>query len=290
MSHDRMPPGEGARDGAAPAGLMWQNTGWMDRRWKETLDSFAAAGGDYDMTHANQTRIESMQMSLGEVRGFVDADYDFFETTVRFRKIGRSDWAVMARKLLSHPATAAKILAHMVEEDIEEAFREEGLDLFPQKDGISAECTCGHKSGHCDHTMAILFEIGHMLSLVPSAIFAIRGIAMQHLVDMGGFRLMPERAFAEDRRDLSFFDPCLDELPRKPAPKDLGEFWGRDLEAYDLGHASVPRANAVLPKQLGDIPFWEGGEDFVQTMEGVYGAASEAGMRAFLGETGKGRR
>lgn len=289
-----MPPGEDVRDGAAPAGLMWQNTGWLARRWKETLDSFAVAGKDYDMTHVNRTRIEPIQLFLGEVQGFVDVDYDFFETTVRFRKMGQSDWAVVARKLLSHPATAAKILAHRVEEDIEGAFREEGLDLLPQKDGISAECTCGDRSGHCDHIMATLFEIGHLLSLAPSAIFAIRGIAMQHFMDVGGFNPMPERAFAEGRRDLSFFDPCLDELPhklpRKPAPRDLGEFWGRDLEAYDLGHAFVPKVNAVLPKHLGDIPFWEGGEDFVQTMEEVYGAASEAGMRAFLGETGKGRR
>ena len=50
-----------------------------------------------------------------------------------------------------------------------------------------------------------------------------------------------------------------------------------------IGPARVPEETAVLPRQLGRFPFWQGREEFLPALEAVYTRASQVELELYLG-------
>ena len=75
-------------------------------------------------------------------------------------------------------------------------------------------------------------------------------------------------------------------LAPEPLPADPDAFWGQpewdDNDDDLIGLARVPEETASLPRQLGRFPFWQGREEFLPTLEAIYGRASQVGLELYL--------
>jgi len=261
---------------------------WWARRWMETIDSFdIGERASRGRTYARKGQVRSLKIGAGRVTAAVQGSgWEPYDTEIRIDTIPESAWKSLAETLFVRPGMASKLLAGTMPDDIEKAFKAVGADLFPQKSDLKTECTCPDWSNPCKHIVAVLFLLGEEFERDPFLIFRLRGSERKDLLRMAGLKSVrgPGRK-GRRRGGAPPSGPSPDVPPPRPLPTDPDKFWGRNLDAFDPGDVLVPKVHAVLPKQLGSFPFWRGSDDFIGTMEKIYGDASHAGMKAFLGET-----
>ena len=67
-----------------------------------------------------------------------------------------------------------------------------------------------------------------------------------------------------------------------PVPLQTDGFWDApNVPSNAYGSVERPSTHAALPKQLGKFPFWRSDVDLINTLESMYEAAAETGMKAF---------
>jgi len=276
-------------DAAELTGRMPQEMRWLVVRWLELLESLGIGNSEgRGRRRKRYGDVNSLNVIRGEVNGSVLSGSKSYKTIIKFDEMDPRDWSVIAKRLFAHPATAVKLSVHILPEGVEKVFGEAGLRLFPHKDELVTGCTCGDRTGNCDHAKAILHMLATMFEIEPFVVFLMRGIGVDDLMKVAGLVPVLGQSQNRDETGASSFDPCLDTLPPEPIPEDPGKFWGRDLGTYDPGHVLAPKVHAALPKQLGKMPYWEGSTDFILEMEETYAAVSSACMRMFPGDAGDG--
>src|SRR5262249_35473253 len=72
--------------------------------------------------------------------------------------------------------------------------------------------------------------------------------------------------------------------PGEPLRAELDSFWNGqgDKDDASLGNVVIPPQAAVLPRRLGAFPFWRGEAPFLETLSGIYAAASPRGLDVFV--------
>lgn len=274
---------------------------WWAKRWIETLESFnIGARLSRGRSYARKGQVTSIKIESGLVRAKVQgSDPRPYSVTIKVRTLTGSEWDLLAEKLALKPIFAAKLLAGEMPEDIDSAFKEIGLSLFPETlDDLETDCSCPDWSNPCKHIAAVYYLLGEEFDRDPFLIFKLRGVDMDDFMSILGKGFVPETAgcVAEDgaftespdksgtvpEAEISHFSP--EPLPFNPEafwralPEVPGEEKSPSLEAH------VPLIPAALPKSLGKFPFWCGEEDLLEVLEEIYKKASPAGVMIFLGE------
>ena len=275
---------------------------WWAKRWIKTLENFnMGARLGRGKSYARKGQVTSIKIEAGLVRAKVQGSKPKpYEVTIKVRTLTGSEWELLAEKLALKPIFAAKLLAGEMPEDIDTAFKEIGLSLFPETlDDLETDCSCPDWSNPCKHIAAVYYLLGEEFDRDPFLIFKLRGVDMDDFMSILGKSSGPEnvgqvaeaRVFlegpdgekgAETEAEITPFSP--EQLPLAPEA-----FWGRptenpDEEKISSLEAHIPPVPAALPKRLGKFPFWSGEEDLLDALEEIYKKASPAGMMIFLGE------
>ena len=283
----------------ARAGRKSSEMSWWARHWIAVLDDFDIGERlNRGRAYARKGQARSLNVRKGEVKASVQGSSSWpYEVDIKVNVIEESKWRMLAETLFRRPAIAAKLLAGQMPEDIEKAFKDVGLDLFPSKrSDLETECSCPDWSNPCKHIVAIFFLLAEEFERDPFLIFKLRGTERADLLRMAGLKpadgprrgARGRRGARKGRSAAAAAAQAQDGAAPAVLPADPDRFWGRGLAAYDVGDVFVPKVDAVLPKQLGKFPFWRGSEDFIRVMEETYRDASQTGMRVFLGEDGEG--
>ncbi len=279
---------------------------WWAKRWIKTLESFNLGTRlTRGKTYARKGQVTSIKIETGLVRAKVQGSNPKpYSVTIKVRTLNGSEWELLAERLALKPIFAAKILADEMPEDIDSAFKEIGLSLFPEKlDDLETDCSCPDWSNPCKHIAAVYYLLGEEFDRDPFLIFKLRGVDMNDFMSILGKGSCPENqnlvaearnllegsnveigteTGAQKEMETSPFSP-------EPLPLDPETFWGKLSENYEKERnssleAHIPPAPAVLPKRLGKFSFWHGEEDLLEMLEDIYKKASHAGMMIFLGE------
>jgi uncharacterized Zn finger protein len=170
-------------------------------------------------------------------------------------------------------------------DDIEDAFREAGLSLFPGSGGdLETDCSCPDWSNPCKHIAAVYYLLGEEFDRDPFLIFTLRGMGRDELLEMlGGLPVEADAAGGAGASEPSTLD--APEPPPEPLCADVAAFWGgAGTGQEDSGEeVAVPQVAASLARRLGSFPFWRGDEGFLPALEGMYRRASAVGQEVFLG-------
>ena len=275
---------------------------WWAKRWIKTLESFnIGARLSRGKSYARKGQVTSIKIETGLVRAKVQGSSSKpYSVTIKVRTLTGSEWERLAEKLALKPIFAAKLLAGEMPEDIDSAFKEIGLSLFPEKlDDLETDCSCPDWSNPCKHIAAVYYLLGEEFDRDPFLIFKLRGVDMDDFVSILGKSSGPEKQnlVAEARTFLE--GPDVETSAKTEAegapffPESLSlapeGFWGRfpekpEEEKSPSFEAHIPQVPAILPKRLGKFPFWSGEEDLLEVLEEIYKKASSAGMMIFLGE------
>ena len=254
-------------------GANWWSRRWIQALEKVSLGSRLARGRSY----ARRGQVLSIDVGPGAVSASVQGSRKRpYRVSIEVATLQGPDWEKLRAVLAERPAFAASLLAGRVPENIEDAFANAGLSLFPSRHGdLETDCSCPDFSNPCKHIAAVYLLLGEEFDRDPFLIFRMRGIERDDL--LGSDLRMSAAASA-------WTDPPL---APEPLPVTPDEFWGReaDWNDYDdlIGPARVPEESAALPRQLGQFPFWQGTEEFMPTMEAIYTRASQAGLELYLG-------
>lgn len=257
-------------------------TSWWARRWIEVLESFnIGARLGRGRSYARKGQVLSINIENGSIAAKVQGSRSRpYEVRIKVKTLTKKNWSKLGKSLTKQAIYAAKLLAGQMPDNIEEAFQDTGLSLFPNKRGdLKTDCSCPDWSNPCKHIAAVYYLIGEEFNRDPFLIFKLRGLERKDLISLVGGDL--KRAGITAATEIQEDNPA----PPEPLAADPEEFWGQtDKYDSDFGEVRIPPVSAALPKQLHSFPFWRGKESFLPAMEEIYRQASQLGLDAFLSE------
>lgn len=254
---------------------------WWAKRWIGVLEGFnIGARLSRGKSYARKGQVVSIDIERGQVLAKVQGSRSTpYKVKIAIEALSQDEWKKLACVLSSQAIFAAKLLGGEMPEDIEKAFFEAKLSLFPVKsDDLETECSCPDWSNPCKHIAAVYYLLGEEFDRDPFLIFKLRGLERDELVNLlGGGCADDDVKTCEKPEEIE----CADPLPVKPE-----DFWGHELKDINFLPAVIPDVPALLVKRLGKFPLWRGNTDFMETMEDIYRHASRIGLRVFAGDLG----
>ena len=287
---------EPSRPRKAKGGIKAQSTrgrfgqSWWASRWLEVLEGFdLGARLGRGRSYARRGQVLSIDVEKGAVTARVQGSRaQPYRVEIRVATLGGSDWKKLTAALLERPVFAAKLLAGQMPENIEDAFREVGLSLFPDRsDDLETGCSCPDWSNPCKHIAAVYLLLGEEFDRDPFLIFKLRGAEREGLLGVARREATGSGTGADEATIGSHVDRGADQSPPEPLPVGPAEFWGQETAERedDAQEATrIPTVSAALPKRLGSFPFWRGQDGFIPALEEIYRRASPDGLDVFLGD------
>ena len=275
---------------------------WWAKRWIAVLESFQiGARLGRGRSYARCGQVLDIEVNKGRVTAKVQGSRPKpYSVAIEIKTLSSAEWKKLAETLSTQALFAAKLLAGEMPEDIEKAFTDTGLSLFPEalKD-LDTECSCPDWSNPCKHIAAVYYLLGEEFDRDPFLLFKLRGMTRQELVGLLGAsgcqnaskgprskvaKRQTSQPPADGARRTVTETPDEEAQPLEPLPVDAHAFWeGRSVPDDLFGEVRTPAMTAALPKRLGNFPFWRAEEQFLEAMEPVYRDASAVGIDAFLG-------
>lgn len=251
---------------------------WWAKRWIAVLESFAigarlARGRSY----ARNGQVVAIEVARGAVTAQVQGSRPQpYNVRIQVRTLAPAQWERAAEAIAGRAVFAAKLLNGEMPQDIEAAFAESGVSLFPTSlNEIETSCSCPDWSNPCKHIAAVYFLIGEEFDRDPFLLFTLRGLERGDLFALLGGAL-PAVESGVDSAEAQ---------QSKPLPADPAAFWqGQPLPEGFAGEAQAPLVATALLRRLGPFPFWRVTRDLREIVEPVYTAATARGMAALAGE------
>lgn len=275
---------------------------WWARRWVETLEAFPIGSRlQRGRSYARKGQVLEIQVEVGEIRARVQGSRTApYQVSVLLPPLLDEERTAVAEELVRQPRLTADLLAGEMPPEVEDAFAEAGVPLFPEEErDLETECTCPDWSNPCKHIAAVHYLVAEELDRNPFLLLRLRGFRRSDLVraaeeeeegeeEEGDGGVVVGEAVAEK---VEGSEDSREGRPAKETGKPVsGE--GRDIEASGgaEGHpAAGPEEGASAPGQtLPPDPgeFWEGPGEAEGT--GPEGSAPEGGDEEGVVEGGPG--
>jgi uncharacterized Zn finger protein len=135
-------------------------------------------------------------------------------------------------------------------QNIEEAFKSAGADLFPARTAdLRTDCSCPDWANPCKHVAATHFILGERFDEDPFLIFRLRGRTQEQILQ--ALRL---RRASQDEVDEDEEEP--EEEPIVPLEEELGQFWNLREPLESVTISIHPAAiETPLLRRLGEPNF-----------------------------------
>jgi uncharacterized Zn finger protein len=250
---------------------------WWAKRWIAILEGFQlGARLQRGRSYARSGQVLAIDIGKGVIEARVQGSRPKpYELTIRVTPLPAGDWKKAAETIASQALFGAKLLAGEMPLEIESAFREAGLSLFPERgNDLKTECTCPDFSNPCKHIAAVYYLLGEEFDRDPFLIFKMRGMDREEFLGLlGGAAGAPQTPDSQSER-----------FPAEPLPPSHDVFWAAGPLPEDL-LGSLPQggATAALPKRLGGFPFWRGKQRFQETLDSIYAAAGARAAKLLSG-------
>ncbi len=238
-----------------------------------------------------------MDVTAGQVSASVQGSRSkpyrvFIETDV----LTASEWEVVESVMASSAVFAARLLADEMPEEIEEAFAEASVSLFPtMEDELDSACSCPDWENPCKHIAAVYYLLAESFDIDPFLIFAWRGRSKEGL--LAGLRA---RRQGQDPKDDGLGSAA------SAGPTDTGPFgwpaanpdrtaaqeasdskplWGveADVAAIEVRPRLAVAPDLVL-QQLDPVPLGSVGDRIIEDLRFFYEAITSGAAALALGD------
>jgi len=244
---------------------------WWGERWWSVMESIGVAARlERGKRYARAERVLSIEVEPGLVTAKVQGSrYEPYHVELGLRPFTSDEWRQAIKALASQAIFSAKLLAGEMPENIEEAFSEAGLSLFPASPSdLSMSCSCPDEVVPCKHVAAVHFVLAERLDADPFLLFVWRGRGRERILR----ELRQQRAAEASGR----------EAPRVAAlslEDSLDHFWKMG-ESYRNVVISVgpPAVSASLLKRLGVPSVWKSHPEIRGSLERLYAKVTERAM------------
>jgi len=270
---------------------------WWSQRFIAVLESFGLGSRlQRGKRYARTGQVLAMEVTAGQVKASVQGSRSkpyrvFIETEV----LTPQEWEAVEAVMASSAIFAAKLLADEMPEEIEEAFADSSVSLFPASaDELDSACSCPDWENPCKHIAAVFYLLAESFDADPFLIFGWRGRTKEDL--LAGLRV-GRRGSASKRA------PGTGALP---GPADAGPFgwpgaggeralaeqtselislWGSDADVASI--ETRPRlsvaADLVL-RQLDPAPLGADGGRIIEELRAHYETITFGAAGLVLGD------
>lgn len=259
---------------------------WWSKRWVKTLESFnMGARLTRGKSYARKGQVISIDVNPGIVKARVQGTgSEPYDVVIKLKPLSDAEWDKAASAMASKAVFAARLLSGEMPQDIEEAFSESGLSLFPSKGkDLKTDCSCPDWSNPCKHIAAVYYLLAEQFDCDPFLIFKLRGRSKEEIME--AMRRTRSAEGVEEPNGVS--GSCQDAREAsRPLEECLDCYWqgGCELDLLEVNPRAPDVEGAVL-KRLGQAPFYIGGVNLAELLPKAYEAAGKAALLRATGET-----
>ncbi len=158
---------------------------WWSQRFITVLETFGIGSRlQRGKRYARIGQVLAMEVTAGQVKASVQGSRAkpyrvFIETDV----LTASEWGAVESVMASSAVFAARLLADEMPEEIEEAFADASVSLFPTSENeLDSACSCPDWENPCKHIAAVYYLLAESFDVDPFLIFAWRGRPKENLL------------------------------------------------------------------------------------------------------------
>ena len=253
---------------------------WWSKRWISVLKSFKmGARLNRGKSYARRGQVISINVEKGAVSAKVQGTRKTpYAVTILLPELRDEEWDNVTDAMASQALFAAKLLSGEMPKNIEEAFDQVDVSLFPtSKEELDTDCSCPDWANPCKHIAAVYFLLAEQFDEDPFLIFTLRGRTKEDIIQvLRGKRAekLPEEDFSElEITDTLPLEECLD------------TFWeaGEELHSF-VTNPTTPEVENIILKRLGEAPFTVRGENVTFLLSKIYDVVSAAAVKKALVE------
>lgn len=253
---------------------------WWSKRWIGVLESFnMGARLTRGRSYARRGQVVSIDVEKGEVIAKVQGTRRKpYAVKIQLKPLSDKNWDKVADAMTSKAIFVAKLLAGEMPQNIEEAFAQAEVSLFPQKGReLITSCSCPDWANPCKHIAAVYYLLAERFDEDPFLIFKLRGRTKEEITKTlreKRTEVQPEAA-AESEGESP---------PRgEPVPSFSGspeEFWlaGKALDSFVVDPVPPEVENPIL-KRLGKAPFSIGNKNLNLLLAKAYAITEKAALK-----------
>ena len=259
---------------------------WWSKRWVGTLESFnLGARLTRGKSYARKGQVISIDVEPGMVQAKVQGTMsEPYKVSIALKPLSDAEWDRVAQVMASKAVFAARLLCGEMPQNIEEAFSEAKVSLFPERNrDLKTECSCPDWSNPCKHIAAVYYLLAEQFDCDPFLIFKLRGRTKEQIVE--ALRSLRSSEIGEETEEPA--DPAaIGFAGAKSLEESLDCFWqkGSAFDRLELDLSGPKVENSVL-KRLGDAPFTLGKDNLASLLTKAYGIASHDAQQRARGET-----
>ena len=260
---------------------------WWSGRWIAVLESLnLGARLARGRTYARAGQVMSLDIEKGAVNARVQGSRPKpYQVTIKLAPLSDGDWKRVIQAMASQAIFAAKLLAGEMPQNIEDAFHDARVSLFPSRGrDLDTDCSCPDWSNPCKHIAAVYYLLAEQFDRDPFMIFRLRGKEKDDLIAA----LRELRAGGEEAplvAETSPLDGIAAAEPPLPLEECLDHFWvaGEGLASFHPDIAPPPVLEAVL-KRLGPPPIGKKVEEALEALSRAYRTARKEALRLAYGD------
>ena len=253
---------------------------WWAKRWIQVLESFNIGGRlSRGRSYARGGQVLSIDIGKGNVKASVQGSRARpYQVSIKIPVLSREEWKGVIDALSSQAVFAAKLTTGEMPDEIEKAFEQAGVSLFPKsKRDISTDCSCPDWSNPCKHIAAVYYIIGEEFDRDPFLLFTLRGMTRDEVMKKLGGETRAARATKET-------EPLVSPEPLAAEP---AAYWGASTPSpTGTTELHPPPVAGALLRRLGGFPFWRADLPIVEALLPSYEAASRSVLNRMREEVG----
>jgi uncharacterized Zn finger protein len=261
---------------------------WWSQRFVAVLESFdMGARLHRGRRYARAGQVLDLEVGPGRVTASVQGSRAKpYRVLIGVDVLAEGDWARVEEAMSAKAVFLAKLLAGEMPQNVEDAFTDCKLSLFPRSRGdLDTACSCPDSANPCKHVAATYYLLAEAFDTDPFLIFTWRGRANDVLLD----RLRARRGASTARGATDGDDdgddwPSCDDDPLDAAV-DRGRFWAAGPELVDIRarprRAAVP--DAVL-RLLDAVDVVVRGRSLVEVLGPAYERMTTAAFEQATGD------
>ena len=225
-------------------------TAWWVERWLEILDSYRFKKRlERARIYAREGNVLSIEFVNAQVKAEVQgSEVDPYQVTMSLDSFTAEDWQGIIKTLSQRALYAAPLLLGEMPPEIEEAFVNNGLSLFPfSLAEVKSDCSCPDQANPCKHIGALYYQLAERFAEDPFILFQLRGKTKQEILE--GIRLQ------RTQETVSVTETTSSSSSSQKPPTQEAQNWWRDLDLSlaDFTKESTPSSGSLL-ELLGRIP------------------------------------
>jgi len=245
---------------------------WWSKRWIATLESFRiGARLERGKSYARKGQVLSIIIEQGLVNASVQGSkIKPYKVNIKIKTLTNQEWDHVAEVLASKAIFATKLLSGEMPQNVEDAFIEAKVSLFPQKiDDLKTNCSCPDYSNPCKHIAAVYYILAERFDEDPFLIFELRGKSKNHLMQL-----------LQEKRSIQISENCISDQKKLNSQgisqdehdiliKNINNFWDTPEFTLPLNIHHPAIENALL-KRLGPFQYQSKKYNLIENLSKAY--------------------